>query len=123
MIVRDERLKRAILLALADTELQKIMYVTLYQPKSVYQIIQESNVSHSTAYRKLRWLVKEKLRIVDKIEITENGRKASLFRTTLKSFNIKYEHNNLLIEDEQNFDTQKNYRKFIYVTRFWLTSC
>ena len=105
MIVKGERLKRAILLALADTELQKIMDAAVYQSKSVSQIIQESNVSHSTAYRKIRWLVEEKLLIVDKIEITEDGKKSSLFRTTLKSFNIKYEHNNLLVEAEQNFDT------------------
>jgi len=107
MIVKGERLKRAILLALADTELQKIMDATVYQSKSVTQIIQESNVSHSTAYRKIRWLVEEKLLIVDKIEITEDGKKSSLFRTTLKSFNIKYEDNNLLVEAEQNFDTMR----------------
>jgi len=61
MIVKGERLKRAILLALADTELQRIMDAAVYQSKSVNQIIQESNVSHSTAYRKIRWLVEEKL--------------------------------------------------------------
>ena len=105
MIVKGERLKRAILLALADTELQRIMDAAVYQSKSVNQIIQESNVSHSTAYRKIRWLVEEKLLLVEKIEITEDGKKSSLFRTTLKSFNIKYEHNNLLMEAEQNFDT------------------
>ena len=107
MIVRGERLKRAILLALADTELQKIMHAAVYKSKSVSHIIQESNVSHSTAYRKIRWLVGEKLLMVDKIENTQNGRKANLFQTTLKSFNIKYEHNNLLIEAEQNFDTPR----------------
>ena len=107
MIVKGERLKRAILLALADTELQKIMDAAVFQSKSVNQIIQESNVSHSTAYRKIRWLVEEKLLIVDKIEITEDGKKSSLFRTTLKSFNIKYEDNNLLVEAEQNFDTMR----------------
>ena len=105
MIVKGERLKRAILLALADTELQRIMDAAVYQSKSVNQIIQESNVSHSTAYRKIRWLVEEKLLIIDKIEITQDGKKSSLFRTTLKSFNIKYEDSNLLVEAEQNFDT------------------
>jgi predicted methyltransferase len=104
MIVKGERLKRAILLALADTELQRIMDAAVYQSKSVNQIIQESNVSHSTAYRKIRWLVEEKLLIIDKIEITEDGKKSSLFRSTLKSFNIKYEDSNLLVEAEQNFD-------------------
>ena len=105
MIIKGERLKRAILLALADTELQKIMDAAMCQSKSVNQIIQESNVSHSTAYRKIKWLVEEKLLIVDKIEITEDGKKSSLFRTILKSFNVKYEHNNVVIEAEQNFDT------------------
>jgi len=107
MIVKGERLKRAILLGLADTELQRIMDAAVYQSKSVNQIIQESKVSHSTAYRKIRWLVEEKLLIVDKIEITGDGKKSSLFRTTLKSFNIKYEYNNLIMEAEQNFDTMR----------------
>ena len=107
MIVKGERLKRAILLALADTELQKIMDAAVNQSKSVNQIIEEGNVSHSTAYRKIRWLVEEKLLIVDKIGIKEDGKKSSLFRTRLKSFNIKYEHNNLFMEAEQNFDTRK----------------
>src|SRR5215467_3273528 len=107
MIVKGERLKRAILVALADTELQKIMDAAVNQSKSVNQIIEEGNVSHSTAYRKIRWLVEEKLLIVDKIGIKEDGKKSTLFRTTLKSFNIKYEHNNLLMEAEQNFDTTR----------------
>ncbi|MGA9153708.1 MAG: hypothetical protein WBZ36_24260 [Candidatus Nitrosopolaris sp.] len=97
MIVRGERLKRAILLALDDIELQNIMNAAMYKSKSVSLIVEECNLSHSTAYRKIRWLVEEKLLIVDKIEITEDGKKSSLFRTTLKSFNIKYEYNNLLV--------------------------
>jgi hypothetical protein len=44
MIVKGETLNRAILLYLADTGLQKIMDATVYQSKSVSQIIQESNV-------------------------------------------------------------------------------
>jgi len=105
MIIRSERLKRAILAALADTELQKILDAVMYQSKSVNQIMHETNVSHTTAYRKMRWLVEEKLLIVDKIEITEDGKKSSLFRTVLKSFNVKYEYNSVVIEAEQNIDT------------------
>jgi hypothetical protein len=62
---------------------------------------------HTTAYRKIRWLLDEKLLVVDKIDITEDGKKSSLFRTVLKSFNIKYEYNNVVIEAEQNYDTLK----------------
>jgi hypothetical protein len=54
-------------------------------------------------------VLEEKLHVVAKIDITEDGKKSSLFRTVLKSFNIKYEYNNLIIEAEQNFDTLKKF--------------
>lgn len=105
MLIKGEKLKRAILAALADTELQKILDAAMHQSKSVNQIIRETNLSHTTAYRKIKWLLDEKLLIIDKIEITEDGKKSSLFRTILKSFNVRYEYNNVVIEAEQNFDT------------------
>jgi DNA-binding transcriptional ArsR family regulator len=105
MLIKSERLKRAILAALADTELQKILDAAMHQSKSVNQIIRETNLSHTTAYRKIKWLLEEKLLIIDKIDITEDGKKSSLFRTILKSFNVTYEHNNVVIEAEQNVDT------------------
>jgi DNA-binding transcriptional ArsR family regulator len=105
MLIKSERLKRAILAALADPELQKILDSAMLQSKSVNQIILETRLSHTTAYRKIKWLLDEKLLIIDKIDITEDGKKSSLFRTILKSFNVRYEYNNVVIEAEQNFDT------------------
>ena len=107
MIIKSDKLKCAILAALADIELQKILDAAVYQSKSGTQIIKETNISHTSAYGKIKWLVEEKLLIVDKIEITEDGMKSSLFRTVLKSFNVKYEYNNVVIEAEQNVDTLK----------------
>ena len=107
IIIKSDRLRCAILAALADTDLQKILDAAIYQSKPGNQIIKETNISHTSAYRKIRWLVEEKLLIIDKIEITEDGKKSSLFRTILKSFNVKYEYNNVVIEAEQNVDTLK----------------
>jgi len=107
MIVKNERSKRAILDALGDTELQKILDATMFNSKAVSQIIRDTSIPQTTAYRKIRWLLVEKLLVVDKIEITEDGKKSSLFRTVLKSFNVKYEYNNVVIEAEQNYDTLK----------------
>ena len=98
MIVKNERSKRAILDVLGDTELQKFLDATMFNSKSVSQIIRDTAILHTTAYRKIRWLLDEKLLVVDKIEITEDGKKSSLFRTVLKSFNIKYEYNNVVIK-------------------------
>ena len=107
MIVKNERSKRAILAALGDTELQKILDATMFNSKSVSQIIRDTEISHTTAYRKIGWLLEEKLLVVDRIDITDDGKKSSLFRTVLKSFNVKYEYNNVVIEAEQNYDTLK----------------
>ena len=107
MIIRSERSKQAILAALADIELQKILDAAMFNSKSVNQIIRDTGIPHTTAYRKIRWLLEEKLLVVDKIEITEEGKKSSLLRTVLKSFNVRYEYNNVVIEADQNFDTLK----------------
>ncbi|MDQ6863132.1 MAG: hypothetical protein M3044_04845 [Thermoproteota archaeon] len=107
MIVKNERSRCAILAALGDNELQKILDATMFNSKSVSQIIRATEIPHTTAYRKIGWLLEEKLLVVDKIDITEDGKKSSLFRTVLKSFNIKYEYNNVVIEAEQNYDTLK----------------
>ncbi len=104
MIVKSDRLKHAILAALADGEPQKILDSAMYESKSVNNIVHETEISHTTAYRKIRWLVEEKLLVVDKIVITEDGKKSTLFRTILKTFTVKYEYNNVIIETEQNVD-------------------
>ena|SRR5437899_1746998 len=118
MIVKNEKSKRAILAALGDTKLQKNLDATMFNPKSVNQIIRDTGIPHTTAYRKIRWLLDEKLLVVDKIEITEDGKKSSLFRTVLKTFNIKYEYNNVVIEPEQNYDTLKRItEKFFSIDR------
>jgi len=111
LIIKGKRLKRALLAALADTDLQRILHANMYQSKSVNQIINETNVSHTTAYRKIKWLLEENLLIVDKIQITEEGKKSSFFRTILKSFNVKYEYNSVIIEAEQNVDTLRKVHK------------
>ena len=101
---------------MADSDLQKILDAAMYQSKSVNQIINETNVSHTTAYRKIKSLLEENLLIVDKIQITEEGKKSSFFRTVLKSFNVKYEYNNVVIEAEQNVDTlRKLTQKFFSI--------
>jgi hypothetical protein len=104
MIIKSQRLKEAILAALADKEMVKILDCVMYNPKPVNDIIKENNIPHTTTYRKIKWLAEERLLVIDKMEITEEGRKISLFRSTLKSINIKYEHNILIIEAEQNIN-------------------
>src|SRR5438552_10717159 len=59
MIIGNERSKQAILAALADTELQKILDAAMFNSKSVNQIIRDTGIPHTTAYRKIKWLLDE----------------------------------------------------------------
>ena len=61
MIIKSDRLKCAILIALADTDLQKILDAVMYQSKSANQIVKETNISHTSAYGKIKWLVERKI--------------------------------------------------------------
>jgi len=84
IIIKGERSKRALLAALGDIEVQKILDAAMFNSKSVSQIIRDTKIPHTTAYRKIRWLLEEKLLVVDKIEITEEGKKSSFFSYSTK---------------------------------------
>jgi predicted transcriptional regulator len=101
-MIKSQKLKQAILAALADEEVIKILDSAMYNSKSVNDIIKECNIPHTTAYRKIKWLLDEGLIVTDKIQITQDGKKLSLFRSVLKTLNIKYEYNSVIIEAEQN---------------------
>jgi predicted transcriptional regulator len=66
----NHRAKSAVLTALADNEMMKILASAMNQSKSVNEILKETNISHTTAFRKTKWLLEEGLIIVDKIIIT-----------------------------------------------------
>lgn len=107
MIVQSQSAKKAVLTALADEEMRNILDSVMYHSKSIVDISREQNIPHTTCYRKTKWLINEGLVIVDKIIITPEGKKFSLYHSVLKSISVKYEGNNVTIEAEQNFDIVK----------------
>jgi len=107
MIVESQRAKKAILAALADEEMTKILDSVMYHSKSIADITRENNIAHTTCYRKTKWLINEGLVSVDKIVITPEGKKFSLYFSVFKSINVKYESNNVIVEADENFDIVK----------------
>ncbi|MGD1834802.1 MAG: hypothetical protein ACPKQO_03680 [Nitrososphaeraceae archaeon] len=90
MEVTSKKLNRSILSALADPEMSKIIECTTLRSMSVPEIIKEIDIPHTTAYRKIKWLVDEDLLIVENIIITDDGKKYSMFRSVYRSFNVTY---------------------------------
>ena len=102
MLIQSQRVKKAILTALADDEMTKILDTIMLNSKSIANITRENNIAHTTCYRKTKWLINEGLVRVDKIVITPEGKKFSLYYSVFKSVNVKYESNNVIVEAEQN---------------------
>ncbi len=114
MIINSQKLKQAILSALADEEMVKILDYAMDRATPVNNIIKECNIPHTTAYRKINWLLDKGLLLIDKIEITSDGKKYSLVRSVLKSLLVKYEYNSLIVEAEYNLDaTEKLTERFL----------
>jgi hypothetical protein len=110
MIVKSQSIKRALLTALADEEMIKIMNCVIDRSKSFNDITKEyDDIPHTTAFRKIKWLLNEGLLIVDKIVITPSGKKFSLYHSTLKTISVRYEKNDVIVEAEQNFDIAKKW--------------
>jgi len=99
-----QKTKEAILTALADPEMISIINSTMYQSKSVYDIIMETKMPHTTAYRKIKWLVEQDLLVIDRICISDEGKKYSLFHSVFRSIVVKYENIKIIIEAERNLD-------------------
>ena len=114
MIVKSQRAKKAILASLADEEMVKILDSLMFHSKSINDIIRETNIAYTTCYRKTNWLLNEGLLKVDKIVITPEGKKFSQFHSVLKSINVKYEGNKIIVEAEQNFDIIKKTMERFY---------
>jgi predicted transcriptional regulator len=81
VLVQSQSAKKAILAALADEEMTKILDSIMYHSKSIVDITRENNIPHTTCYRKTKWLLNEGLVIVDKIIITPEGKKFSLYHS------------------------------------------
>jgi len=116
MIITNQRAKRAILSALADQEMVKILDCVMDTSLSVNEIMREQNIPYSTAYRKTKWLLDEGLLVVSKIDISPDGKKSSLVHAVLRSIDIKYKRDNISIEAEQNVDVvRKVMEKFFSI--------
>jgi DNA-binding Lrp family transcriptional regulator len=102
LIINNQKFKQAILSALADEEMHAILDSVIFRARSFNEIVKETGIPHTTAFRKIKSMLDEGIIIVEKIEISSDGKKFSLFRSTLKSIIVKYETGELVIEVEEN---------------------
>ena len=108
MLIHDEKFKKSILIALADDDMIKILNHAKDNLTSVTEIMEKFSVAHSTAYRKIKWMIENQLLVVEKIKITDDGKKSSLFKSMLSSIKVNYENNVVTIEATRNVNPMKS---------------
>lgn len=90
-IIKNNKLKHAILAALADEVSKTILDSTIYKSKTVDEIIAEKKIPHTSAYRKVEWLLAKQLLLIEKIK--RNKIKESRFLLArFTSIIIEYQH-------------------------------
>ena len=67
-IIKNKKLKNAIIIALADDITRRILDSTISQSKTVDEIIAGKKIPHTSAYRKVEWLLAKQLLLIEKIE-------------------------------------------------------
>jgi len=102
MIINNKSFKQSILSALADEEMRRILDSSMVHSKSFNEIVKETGIPHTTAFRKLKTMLNDGTIIIEKIEISSDGKKYSLFRSTLRSISVNYELGEVSIEAEEN---------------------
>ena len=108
MIIKSEKLKKAILTALADKEMLDVLNASMDNLTSGTDIVKKYDIPHSTAYRKIKWMIDNELLVVIKMGFTDDGKKYSLFRSTIRSVNVAYRKNEVTVESSKNVDPIEN---------------
>lgn len=111
MIIKSEKLKKAILTALADKEMLDILNESMDKLVTGTDIVKKFNIPHSTAYRKIKWMLDHDLLVVVRMGFTNDGKKYSLFRSTIRSVNVSYKKNEVTVESSKNVDPIENTAK------------
>jgi len=83
-------LKRTILEALADDCSLAILNATMDRACSAMEIVHGSALPPSTVYRRVNEFVNAGLLTVERIMVTEEGKKFSLYRSTLRDIHVEY---------------------------------
>ena len=106
---------QAVVQGIADEYSRKILVSTIPSPKSVEDISRENDIPLSTCYRRVHELLDSQLILVDRIIITDEGKKYELLRAAYRAVTVRFEDGATKVEVVINEDVAEKLR------RLWLT--
>ena len=113
MLIDDKVLKKALLRALADEEACRIMGSTALRSKSVVDLIRECNLPHTSAYRLVNEMKDSGLLIIDRMVLTDDGKKYAMYRSTFSNITVTFDRGEIELEVRTNKEVaDKAFRLF-----------
>src|SRR3972149_3891461 len=91
MLIKDRRVQKALLEALADEQSAKILAATAVQPRSVMDLIPGGGIPSSSAYRRVHDLEGGGLLVVAKTVLMSDGKTYSMYKATFRELNVTFQ--------------------------------
>ncbi len=104
MRLRDEKLKRALLRALADDYSSRILSSTAVRPLSVMDLVREEGIPSTSAYRRVNELKDQGLLGVKRTVLTKDGKRFEMYKSTFREVNISFQRGSLVVDAMPNRD-------------------
>ncbi len=115
-VVEDDK-KKAVLRALLDDQSRLILTSTMLVPKSVIDITREQRIPVTSAYRKVKDLKEYGLLKVERIVITEDGKKYELVRSAIRSASVQFDKGALDVDVTANIEADEKMVKRFFTLR------
>jgi DNA-binding Lrp family transcriptional regulator len=115
LLVHDLALRRTILEAMADDCALAILKGTTTKACSAMEIIHQYRLAPSSVYRRISEFVDSGVLTIERIVVTEDGKKYSLYRSTIREIRAEYKGGELELSVSPNEDVVSK------LTRMWST--
>jgi glutamate mutase epsilon subunit len=114
LLIRDEKRRSLIVAALADEFSNRILASAIINPKSVMDLVREHGIPMTSAYRRVKELTECGLLEVERIVLTNDGKKYDLYRSTVRAVNVRFENGVLEVDvTPSSTATEKIMRRFL----------
>jgi len=117
MRIEDQNSKKALIRALLDDYSRSILEATMVVSKSVIGITREQKIPMTSAYRKVKELKEFGLLKVERIVLTEDGKKYEMLRSTIRSANVTFEKDSLVVDVTSSVEADEKMVKRFFALR------
>ena len=115
MEITDPAKVQSLIQSLADEYSRKILLSAIPSSKSVEDMSRENDIPLSTCYRRVHELLDAQILLIDKIIVTQDGKKYEMLRSAYRAVTVSFENRVTKVDAIINEDVAEKLR------RMWLS--